>query len=148
MVLIGLASEEVCSALLEELRNHPSPPIKGEALYPDWERLSNETLSFYPRWQSGMTLLESVKQGLRKTCGGSKPDWWRIWEPLPGAIQPYAEAVRIARNTAAHTVGDIFTSAQIGLLLASLPTTVVVVSELTLFLRTPPTGIALPKLVA
>ena len=146
MVLIGLASEEVCTGLLNELSNYPSPPKKGDALYSDWEKLNNEALSFYPKWQSGLALLESAKQGLKKTYGASRPDWWRIWEPLPGAIQPYAEAVRIARNTAAHSVDDIFTPAQVGLLLASLPTMLSAVAEITAFLKTPPTGVVLPKL--
>jgi len=147
MVMIGLASEEVCTGLLDELCKYPSPPSKGDKLYPDWEKLNNEALSFYTRWQSGLALLESVKLGLRKAHGASRPDWWRIWEPLPGAIQPYAEAVRIARNTAAHSVDDIFTPAQVGLMLASLPTMLEVIAELKEFLQTPPNGIQLPSLV-
>ena len=91
-------------------------------------------------------MLESAKQGLWKAYGALRPDWWRIWEPLPGAIQPYAEAVRIARNTAAHSVDDIFTPAQVGLLLASLPTMLGVISELAAFLKTPPEGVQLPRL--
>ena len=146
MVLIGLASEEVCTGLLDQLCNYPSPPSKGDKLSRDWEKLNDEALSFYPRWQSGLTLLECAKQGLKKAYGGAKPDWWRTWEPLPGAVQPYAEAVRIARNTAAHSVDDIFTPAQVGLLLASLPTMLCVIAELTGFLKAPPDGVVLPQM--
>ena len=147
MVMIGLASEEVCTGLLDGLCKYPCPPSRGSKSYPDWEKLNNEAMSFYPRWQSGLALLESGKLGLRKAYGASKPDWWRIWEPMPGAIQPYAEAVRIARNTAAHSVDDIFTPAQVGLLLASLPTMLTAIAELIAFLKTPPSGVELPSLV-
>ena len=146
MVLIGLASEEVCIGLMDELSNYQSPPLKGEALHPDWEKLKSENLSFYPRWQSGLVLLEAVKQGLKKTYRDTRPDWWSIWESFPVVIQPYAEAVRIARNTAAHEIDDIFTPAQIGLLLASLPTMLGVVAELTAFLKLPPVGVTLFKI--
>jgi hypothetical protein len=88
MVMIGLASEEVCTGLLDELCKYPLPPSKGDKLFPDWEKLNSEALSFYPRWQSGLTLLESVKQGLSKTYRSTKPDWWKTWEPFPGAIHP------------------------------------------------------------
>ena len=146
MVLIGLTSEEVCTGLLDELGNYPSPPSKGAAAHKAWQDATNQALSIYTRWQSGLALLESVKQELQKVYRRTKPEWWRIWEPLPGAIQPYAEAVRIARNTAAHSVDDIFTSAQVGLLLASLPTMLQAIAELTAFLNSPPAGVALPKL--
>ncbi len=90
--------------------------------------------------------MESAKEGLRKAYKSSRPDWWSVWEPLPGAIQPYAEAVRIARNTAAHSIDDIFTRAHVGLLLASLPTMLSVVADLTGFLADPPAGVELPEL--
>jgi len=146
MVMIGLASEEVCTGLLDELCNYPSQPSKGDKLLIDWEKLNDEAQSFYSRWQSGVTLLESVKKGLKKACRSTRPDWWRTWEPLPGAVQPYAEAVRIARNTAAHSVDDIFTPAQVGLLLASLPTMLCAIAELTGFLKAPPDGVVLPQM--
>jgi|GEM_PF-3737746 len=145
MVLIGLASEEVCTGLLDQLCKYPSLPPKGGKLSTDWEKLSSEGSSFYTRWQSGLTLLESVKQGLRKAYGSMKPDWWKTWEPLPGAIQPYAEAVRIARNAAAHSVEDVFTHAQVGLLLASLPTMLQAIADLTAFLSAPPAGVEFPS---
>ena len=146
MVLIGLASEEVCTGLMDELSNYSYPPIKGESLYSDWEKLKSENLSFYPKWQAGLALLEAIKYGLKNTYKASRPDWWSIWESFPVVIQPYAEAVRIARNTAAHEIEDFFTPAQIGLLLASLPTMLGVIAELTDFLKSPPVDVTLPKL--
>lgn len=145
MVLIGLASEEVCTGLLDEMCRYPLPPSKGDKLHQDWVKLNNDALAFYPRWRSGLALIESVKQSLKKAYGSARPDWWRVWEPFPGAVQPFAEAVRIARNTAAHSVDDVFTSAQVGLLLASLPTMLGVIAELTEFLKAPPSGVVLPR---
>lgn len=146
MVLIGLASEEVCTGLLDELCNHPSPPANGAQLYSDWKKLNDDGASFYTRWQSGLKLLDSIKQSLNRQYRSVKPDWWKTWEPLPGAVQPYAEAVRISRNIAAHSVEDIFTPAQVGLLLASLPTIIEVISDLTAFLKMPPGDVSLPGL--
>ena len=146
MVLIGLASEDVCTGLLDELCKYPLPPSKGDKLFQEWNNVNNEASSFYRRWQPGLALLETVKQDLGKAYRSIKPEWWKIWEPLPGAIQPYAEAVRIARNTAAHSVYDVFTAAQVGLLLASLPTMLKAIAELTVFLNSAPDGIQLPKL--
>lgn len=146
MVLIGLASEEVCTSLLDELCKYPLPPSKGDKLFADWNAVNNEALSFYRRWQPGLALLEAVKQDLYKAYRSKKPEWWKTWEPLPGAIQPYAEAVRIARNTAAHSVDDFFTAAQIGLLLASLPTMLKAIADLVVFLNSTPDEIQLPKL--
>lgn len=146
MVLIGLASEEVCTGLLEELCKYPSPPSKGDKLFSGWESLNDDALSFHARWQSGVTLLESVKQGLKKAYRRTNPDWWKIWEPFPGGVEPYAQAVRIARNTAAHSVDDIFTPAQVGLLLAGLPMMLQTIADLTAFLNAPPAGVELPKL--
>ena len=146
MVMIGLASEGTLMGLIDELQNYQIPPNSGTTNWNDWNRIKNEALAFYPRWQSSVALLENIKQQLQRAYRGTRPDWWSIWEPLPGGIEPFGECIRIARNAAAHSVGDVFTNAQVGLLLASLPTMLEVVSGLTAFLHSPPSGITLPNL--
>lgn len=146
MVLIGLASEGTFMGLIDELRNHPSPPISGTPNWNDWVQMNNEALAFYPRWSSAISILVSIKKELKSAYGKTHPGWWSIWEPFPGGIEPFAQSIRISRNTAAHTVGDIFTSSQVGILLASLPTMLTVISELSAFLNAPPSGVTLPAL--
>jgi len=145
MVLIGLSVEDVCTELLGALRTYPSPPREGSAAFANWAQAVDESKSFYPRWQAGLQSLERVKTELRKTHGAQRPSWWATWEPVPGAIQPYGEAVRIGRNAAAHSVEDVFTAAQVGLLLAALPSMLRVVSDLMAFLANPPAGVSLPQ---
>jgi hypothetical protein len=146
MVLVGLSVESTCTELLEALGAFPRPPAKGSQLHTAWVQATDEAKSFYPRWQAGLHIVAEVKGRLRKVYGSTKPDWWDLWEPVPGALQPYGEAVRIGRNVAAHSLEDVFTAAQVGLLLGALPTMLEAVSQLIVFLRTPPSGVTLPSL--
>lgn len=146
MVLVGLCVESTCTELLETLCGYPQPPAKGSQLHSAWVQASDEARSFYPRWQAGLCILAELKARLRKAYGSGRPGWWDLWEPVPGALQPYGEAVRIGRNVAAHSLEDVFTAAQVGLLLGALPTMLEVVSQIIGFLRTPPSGVSLPSL--
>ena len=142
VVLIGLAVEDTCLRLLDEVHQNVSPPGKASSLHSDWSQCTDATKSFYARWKPGTRILDAVKSGLRKSHGSQKPDWMSTWEPIPGAIEPYGEYVRLARNRAAHSVDDIFTPADVGLRLATLPFFFDVVGDLSEFLREAPKGVA------
>ncbi|MCL5036690.1 MAG: hypothetical protein M1269_06170 [Chloroflexi bacterium] len=144
MVLIGVAVENVCNSLLEAFSKYPSSPLQGTSGYNNWKMMTDETRATYSRWKLASEILKSIKAELGKSY--KKPDWWHIWEPVPEAIHPYYETVRIARNEAAHSLENIFTHAQVGLLLASMPSMIEVMVHLTDFLDNNPYKVTFPQL--
>jgi hypothetical protein len=147
MVLIGLVVEDACIDLLDALGNYPNITSKPHSKpHQDWMKLQDDKVAFYTRWRPGIQVLEIIKDGLNKGYGKQKPDWWAMWESVPGGIEPYGQAVRFARNKAAHDVDRIFSNAEIGLLLASLPTMLAVIGQLKEFIITPPSGVTLPPI--
>ncbi|MFQ3549208.1 MAG: hypothetical protein SNJ70_05610 [Armatimonadota bacterium] len=145
VVLIGLASEESISTLLNQIKKYPHPPTNGHNLK-NWNDIKDNNKSFFATWNSGKELLLYIKDNLSRMYRNDKPEWWSIWEIFPESISPYANAVRIARNTAAHTIDDIFTPAQIGLLLCHIPNLIEIVFNINAFLENPPNNISLPEL--
>jgi hypothetical protein len=57
---------------------------------------------------------------------------------VPGSIYTLGEAVRMARNTAAHDSNRLFSKAEVALLLSAMPTQLEMVSSITEFLKSPP----------
>lgn len=136
MVLIGVANEDACLGLVDAIPLNLCVVSNGNPLLQDWNNCCLQTLAFSTRWKSTVRILESVKPKLRK-FGKGEP-WWQWWEMIPGSLNTVGEAVRVARNTAAHSVDRPFSKAEVALLLSSMPTQLEMVASLTTFLTTPP----------
>ena len=67
--------------------------------------------------------------------------WWPWWEMVPGSLYTIVEAVRLARNAAAHDTSRKFSKAEVALLLAAMPTQLEMVASLTSFLQNPPSNL-------
>ncbi len=146
MILVGLSAEGACIGLLDCFASYPLPPKPATPMHNAWSQATDGSRVFYARWRPGLDLLIQLKSELRKAYGAGRPDWWPLWESVPTGIAPFGEAVRLGRNVAAHSIENVFTPAQVGLLLASLPTLLEVIAQLTAFLQKPPTGVSLPAL--
>ena len=144
IVLIGLSMENTCIELLDTFQDYPK--TQGTQNEQNWNKAIDQTRGINSRLIAGNELLQFIKNDLSRTYRKQKPDWWRIWEPIPETIMPYINCIRLARNSAAHSVEDIFTPAQIGLLLSSLPFALETIGEVILFLRNHPEGVELPEL--
>jgi hypothetical protein len=136
MVLIGVANEDACLALANAVPANLKAPPNGNPLLRDWNTCCDVTLTLSHRWKSAVRILESVKSKLRKVVKGEP--WWQWWEMVPGSLYTVGEAVRIARNAAAHSVDRTFSKAEVALLLASMPTQIEMIGNLTAFLTDPP----------
>ena len=136
MVLIGVANEDACLALVDALPANLKAPPNGNLILQDWNNCNNGTLAFSNRWKSAVRIIESVKPKLRK-LGKGEP-WWQWWEMVPGSLHTVGEAVRIARNAAAHSVDRPFSKAEVALLLSSMPIQLEMIGNLTAFLTDPP----------
>ena len=81
-----------------------------------------------------------MKPKLRK-IGKGEP-WLQWWEMIPGSLYTVGEAVRIARNNAAHSVDRPFSKAEVALLLSSMPIQLEMIASITAFLTNPPIDLA------
>jgi len=144
MVLIGVANEDICIGLLDDLASYPKPPKKASALWNDWAQAVSEERRFAERWKPGLRVLGELKEKLR--ASGRGEEWWPCWEAIPGSLAALGEAVRIARNAAAHEADRKFTRPEVGLLLAALPTVLETICKIRAFLKKPPSGVVLPPL--
>jgi len=144
MVLIGVANEDICIGLLDTLASYPKPPTKKAALWNYWAEAKNTNNHFTKRWKPGLRILEKLKEDLRAMGRGK--EWWKWWEVVPRPLAALGEAVRIARNAAAHEAERRFTKPEVGLLLAALPMALEAVCEIQVFLATPPEDVKLPRL--
>lgn len=140
MVLIGVDNEDACLRLVDAIPLNLKGPTTGTALLQDWNNCCNTTLAFSIRWKSAVRILESVKPKLRKV-GKGKP-WLQWWEMIPGSLYTVGEAVRIARNAAAHSVDRSFSKAEVALRLSSMPTQLEMIASITEFLTNPPIDLA------
>lgn len=145
-VLIGLANEESLIELLDGLAGYSSrdPANAGE-----WDRATNPANNFRVRFEAGMAILRRLATALQREArrlrqAGTPPAWGNLWDRSVDALHALGEAVRGARNRAAHDAGIDFRRSDTGLLLASMPTLLEHVSELREFLRVPPPGLVLP----
>lgn len=136
MVLIGVANEDACLALVDAVPANLKAPSNGNPILQDWNNCCNTDLTFSHRWKSAVRIFESVKPKLRK-LGKGEP-WWQWWEMIPGSLYTVGEAVRIARNAAAHSVDRPFCKAEVALLLASMPIQLEMIASITAFLKEPP----------
>ena len=134
--MIGVANEDACLALANAVPANLKAPPNGNPLLRDWNTCCDVTLTLSHRWKSAVRILESVKSKLRKVVKGEP--WWQWWEMVPGSLYTVGEAVRIARNAAAHSVDRTFSKAEVALLLASMPTQIEMIGNLTAFLTDPP----------
>ena len=129
IVLVGLAAEDLCIALLDQFAAYPHPPQTGHALFSDWTQLTNTTSTFAARWAPGLRVLGVLKGRLRTLGRGQS--WWEPWEPVPDALRAFGEAVRLGRNAGAHDPIRGFTAAEVGLLIAAGPTLFEILATLT-----------------
>ncbi len=136
MVVIGVANEDMCLALLDAIPINCDPPVQSHPLFPDWKNCIDSNLEFSRRWKPGIRLLEALKNNLRKP-GRGEP-WWPWWEMIPGALFTLGEATRIARNSAAHDSNRTFSRAEVALLLSAMPIQLEMLSSITEFLKSPP----------
>jgi len=115
MVVMGVASEDSCIALLDAIPLNCQAPGSGSPLHGDWANCCNATLNFTRRWKPAIRILEAIKRNIRPVGHGES--WWPWWEIIPGSLHTVGEAVRIARNAAAHDTTRKFTKAEVSLLL-------------------------------
>lgn len=137
IILIGLASEDACSSLLDVLARYPSQDPKNG----DWRIVASEPV-FSKRWGAAVRVVRKIKDGLRPAARGQ--DWWRPLDPIPEWLLPLGEAMRLARNEAAHVADRDFTPGEVLVLLAAIPTQLELVAALAAFLASPPAGVTLP----
>lgn len=76
MVVMGVASEAMCLALLDSIALNCNPPPPGSALNSHWNNCNNSTLSFSMRWKPGIRILEEIKNKIRKSAKGES---WLQW---------------------------------------------------------------------
>ena len=88
------------------------------------------------RWKPGIRILEEIKNKIRKS--GKGESWFQWWEMIPGSLYTLGEAVRIARNTAAHDSNRLFSRAEVALLLSAMPTQIEMLSNIIEFLKFSP----------
>jgi len=140
MVVIGVASEDSCTALTDAIPLNCQAPASGSPLHSDWASCCNQTLAFTRRWKPAIRILEAIKRIIRSA--GQGESWWPWWEMVPGCLHTVGEAVRISRNAAAHDTTRKFTKAEVALLLSAMPTHLEMIANLTDFLQNPPSGLA------
>lgn len=139
MVVMGVASEDLCTGLMDAISQNCQAPATGSPLYGDWTNCCNSTLTFTRRWKPTIRILEEIKKTIRSA--GQGESWWPWWEMIPGSLNTVGEAVRIARNAAAHDTTRKFSKAEVALLLSAMPTQLEMIANLTEFLKNPPPGI-------
>lgn len=140
MVVMGVANEDMCLTLLDSIQLNCNPPPPGSSLYSDWTNCNNVNLSFSMRWKPGIRILEEIKKKIRPLAKGES--WFIWWEMIPGSLYTLGEAVRMARNTAAHDSNRLFSKAEVALLLSAMPTQLEMLSSITEFLKSPPSHLA------
>jgi hypothetical protein len=101
-------------------------------------------LTFTGRWKPAIRILQAIKKSVRGKAKGET--WGQWWELVPGSLFTVGEAVRIARNAAAHDTEKTFTRAEVALLLGVMPTQIEMIAKLTDFLRKPPSSIGKIKI--
>jgi hypothetical protein len=136
MVVMGVANEDMCVQLLDSITLNCNFPPPGSTINSDWNNCNNSTLSFSMRWKPGIRILEGIKNKIRKSAKGES--WFQWWEMIPGSLYTLGEAVRLARNTAAHDSNRLFSRAEVALLLSAMPTQLEMISSITEFLKSPP----------
>ncbi len=70
------------------------------------------------------------------------PLLWQWWEMIPGSLYTLGEAVRVARNAAAHDTTRKFSKAEVALLLSAMPTQLEMIANLTDFLQNLPSSLS------
>ena len=140
MVVIGVANEDSCLALLDAIPLNCVAPADKSTLYNDWNNCCNQSLAFARRWKPGIRLLEALKSQLRSS--GKGEPWWLWWEMIPGSLYTVGEAVRISRNLAAHNIERSFSKAEVALLLAAMPTQIEMIANISQFLKDPPSSVS------
>lgn len=140
MVVMGVASEDSCIALLDTISTNCQAPGSGSLLHGDWANCCNATLNFTRRWKPAIRILEAIKRNIRSAGYGES--WWPWWEMIPGSLHTVGEAVRIARNAAAHDTTRKFSKAEVALLLSAMPTQLEMITNLTDLLKNPPSNLS------
>lgn len=139
MVVMGVASEDSCTTLIDSIPTNCQAPQSSSPLHTDWASSTNSSLNFTRRWKPAIRILEAIKGIIRSA--GQGETWWPWWEMLPGSLYTVGEAVRVARNAAAHNTSRSFSKAEVALLLGAMPTQLEMIGNITEFLQAPPSGI-------
>jgi hypothetical protein len=140
MVMIGVASEDLCIALMDTISANCQAPASGSPLEGDWANCCNANLNFTRRWKPAIRILEAIKRNVRSA--GQGESWWPWWEMIPESLHTVGEAVRMARNAAAHDTTRKFSKAEVALLLSAMPTQLEMIATLTDFLQNPPSNLS------
>jgi len=140
MVVMGVASEDSFLALIDAIPVNCQAPPSGSPLQGDWANCTNATLNFTRRWKPAIRILEEIKKNIRSAGIGAS--WWPWWEMVPGSLHTVGEAVRIARNAAAHDMTRKFSKAEVALLLSAMPTQLEMIANLTDFLQSLPSNLS------
>lgn len=141
MILTGLAAEDASLAIVDALAAYPAQATTGASVA-DWSTITATSGMFSVRWGAAVRVLRRLRDGLRGPGKGAA--WWKILDPAPEWLLPLGEAVRLARNEAAHNPDRDYGANDVTLLLAALPTQLEAIAELHAFLTTPPTGLSWP----
>lgn len=136
MVVIGVANEDSCLALLEAVQNNCTPPAQGSANFSDWQNCTNDANNFARRWKPGIRILKEIKGIIRPHGRGQA--WWSWWEMIPGSLSTLGEAIRFARNLAAHDTEREFYKTEVALLLSAMPLQMEMLANISSFLNNLP----------
>lgn len=147
MVLVGVANEEAGVALLDLLDAYPN---KAPASSSEWAAATSSSNSFSTRFEAGMKILRRLATALKKEARkrrqqGDTVPWGDLWFRSVDSLHGMGEAIRCARNHAAHDGSAEFRRGDVGLLLSTMPMLLEHVWELSEFLRSPPEGLDLPE---
>ena len=134
MVLVGLAAEDqtlsLCDAVGARLAQPNDPDAKAA-----WEAVRQQDANFAKRWKALLRLLEALKREVRRLSVEQRRPWEGVLEPVPWGIGGLGEAVRMARNSAAHDAEHVFTHAEVTLQVKAIPTQLAAVSSIERVLR-------------
>lgn len=134
MVLIGVASEDSLGTMLDALEAYPAKdPAQGPAK--DWTSLRNAR-NISGRFAAGIVILKRLEKELRSLSNKAtpRPGWADVWFRNIDALASIGDAVRYARNKAAHDGAAAFRRSDVGLILASTPTLLEQIDEIRAFL--------------
>lgn len=144
MILTGLACEEVALSVVRRLVLY-QPRATGNQSKVQWSAIDDESKTFTARWNPAIQFMHGLKKWVRDTLGQAHAAWRRV-EAHPDWLLPLGEAVRLARNEAAHTADRVPSSGDLTLLLSALPTQLEYLADLRDYLAKNPDNLTWPAL--
>lgn len=147
MILTGLASEEIALSLVRGAVATYLPRASSSNI--PWTTIEDDSQTFAARWAPTLQFLRDLKRWVgdpKKGGPGRGTRAWRRVEAHPDWLLPLGEAIRLARNEAAHSADRIPSTGDLTLLLSALPTQLVYIVELRDYLIQNPDGLRWPAL--